>query len=81
MKVTRMGLELAKQVLQVHGVDHHGKVLRRKQLTRAKIPIFFAQCPPCLIGMEAGASAHYWARECSRLGHTVRLMASPFVRP
>jgi transposase len=81
MKVTRIGIDWAKQVFQVHGVDHHGKVLIRKPLTRAKIRVFCAQCPPCLIGMEACARAHYWARELSRLGHTVRLMASQFVRP
>lgn len=81
MKVTRIGLDLAKHVLQVHGVDRHGKVVMRKQLTRATMRGFFAQLSPCLIGVEACASAHYWARELSQFGHTVRLMAPQFVRP
>jgi transposase len=81
MKVTRIGIDLAKQIFQVHGVDHHGKVVIRKQLTRGKIRAFIAQLSPCLIGMEACASAHYWAREFSQFGHTVRLMAPQFVRP
>jgi transposase len=81
MKVTRIGIDLAKQLFQVHGVDRHGQVVVRKQLTRAKIRAFFAQLSPCLIGMEACASAHHWAREFSQFGHTVRLMAPQFVRP
>ena len=81
MKVTRIGVDLAKQVFQVHGVDRHGKVVIRKQLTRGKMRGFFAQLPACLIGMEACASAHYWARELSQFGHTVRLIAPQFVRP
>jgi transposase len=81
MKVTRIGLDLAKQVFQVHGVDRHGKVVIRKQLTRGKMRGFFAQLPACLIGMEACASAHYWARELAQFGHTVRLIAPQFVRP
>jgi transposase len=81
MKVTRLGIDLAKQVFQVHGVDCHDKVVIRKQLTRAKMRGFFAQLSPCLIGIEACASAHYWARELSQFGHTVRLIAPQFVRP
>jgi transposase len=81
MKVKRIGIDLAKQMFQVHGVDQHGKVVIRKQLTRGKIRAFIAQLSPCLIGMEACASAHYWAREFSQFGHTVRLMAPQFVRP
>ena len=81
MKVTRIGIGLAKQVFQVHGVDGHDKVVIRKQLTRAKMRGFFAQLSPCLIGIEACASAHYWARELSQFGHTVRLIAPQFVRP
>jgi transposase len=81
MKVTRIGIDLAKQVFQVHGVDRHDKVVIRKQLTRAKMRGFFAQLSPCLIGIEACASAHYWARELSQFGHTVRLIAPQFVRP
>jgi transposase len=81
MKVTRMGVDLAKQVFQVHGVNRHGNVVIRKQLTRGEMRGFFAQLPACLIGMEACASAHYWARELSQFGHTVRLIAPQFVRP
>jgi transposase len=81
MQVTRIGVDLAKQVFQVHGVDRHGNVVIRKQLTRGKMRGFFAQLPACLIGMEACASAHYGARELSQLGHTVRLIAPQFVRP
>lgn len=79
MKVTRIGLDIAKQVFQMHGVDEHGKVRLRKQLTRAKVLEFFVQLPPCLIGMEACGSAHYWGRELTKLGHTVKLMAGQFV--
>jgi transposase len=79
MKITRLGLDIAKQVLQVHGVDEHGKVRVRKQLPRAKVLEFFAQLPPCLIGIEACGGAHYWAREFTRLGHTVKLMAGQYV--
>lgn len=79
MKITRVGLDIAKQVFQVHGVDEHGKARVCKQLTRAKVLEFFVQLPPCLIGMEACGSAHYWGRELSKLGHTVKLMAAQFV--
>jgi transposase len=79
MKITRVGLDIAKQVFQVHGVDEHGKPRVRKQLRRAKVLEFFAQLPPCLIGIEACGSAHYWARELSKLGHTVKLMAGRWV--
>ena len=81
MKITRVGLDIAKQVFQVHGVDEHGKVRARKQLARAKMLEFFAQLPPCLIGIEACSSAHYWGRELTQLGHTVKLMATQFVIP
>ena len=66
MKFTRCGLDIAKQVFQVHGVAKG-----RKTLPRARVLEFFAQLPPCLIGIEACASAHYWARELTKLGHTV----------
>lgn len=81
MKITRVGLDIAKQVFQVHGVDEHDKARLRKQLARGKVLAFFAQLPPCLIGIEACASAHYWGRELTKLGHTVRLMAAQFVIP
>jgi len=79
MKTTRLGLDIAKQVFQVHGVDERGKVGIRKQLARAKVLEFFVQLPPCLIGIEACGSAHYWGRELTKLGHTVKLMATQFV--
>ena len=81
MKVVRMGIDLAKPVLQVHGVDRQGKVAIRKPLIRGKLLPFFAQLSPCLIGMEAWATAHYWARELTKLVHDVRLMAPQFIRP
>ncbi|HYN00014.1 MAG TPA: IS110 family transposase [Aestuariivirgaceae bacterium] len=81
MKITTIGVDLAKAVLQVHGVDKHGKVGLRKQLKRKDVVSFFANLEPCLIGMEACGSAHYWARKLSALGHTVRLMAPQFVKP
>jgi transposase len=81
MKITTIGIDLAKTLFQVHGVDKHGKVVLRKQLKRKDVLGFFANLEPCLIGMEACGSAHYWARKLSALGHTVRLMAPQFVKP
>lgn len=81
MKSTRCGLDIAKQVFQVHGVNEHGIVTMRKTLRRAKVLEYFAQLTPCLIGIEACSGAHYWARELGKLGHTVKLMASQFVMP
>jgi len=81
MKITTIGIDLAKAVFQVHGVDGRGKVLVRKQLKRKDVVGFFANLEPCLIGMEACGSAHYWGRSLSGLGHTVRLMAPQFVKP
>lgn len=81
MKLTTVGIDLAKSVFQIHGVDEHGKVVLRKQLKRSQVTAFFANLPACLIGMEACGSAHHWARELERLGHTVRLMAPQFVKP
>ena len=80
MKITRVGLDIAKLVFQVHGVDEYGKVRARKQLARAKVLEFFVQLPPCLIGIEACASSHYWGRELTKLGHTVKLIAAQFVQ-
>ena len=81
MNITRVGLDIAKLVFQVHGVDEHGKARLRKQLARSKVLEFFAQLPPCQIGIEACGSAHYWGRELTKLGHTVKLMAAQFVIP
>ena len=81
MKITTVGINLAKNVFQVHGVDERGKAVLRKQLRRAQVAVFFANLPPCVIGMEACAGAHHWSRMLTRFGHTVRLMASQFVKP
>ncbi|MDA8381818.1 MAG: IS110 family transposase [Betaproteobacteria bacterium] len=81
MKITTVGLDLAKTVLQVHGVDQRGKAVLKKQLKRDQVLTFFANLDPCLIGMEACGSAHHWARKLSALGHTVKLMAPQFVKP
>lgn len=81
MNVTTVGLDVAKGVFQVHGVDGRGKVRLRKQLRRREVLSFFANLPPCLIGMEACGGAHYWAQRLMEYGHTVKLMAPQFVRP
>lgn len=81
MHVTTMGLDLAKQVFQVHGVDAQGRVVVRKQLRRKEVVEYFTKLPACEIGMEACSSSHYWARRLQGLGHTVKLMAAQFVRP
>src|SRR4051812_7403120 len=81
MKITTVGIDLAKNVFQVHAVDERGKAVLRKQLRRDQVAAHFANLPPCLIGMEACASAHHWGRVLQRHGHTVRLMAPQFVKP
>ncbi|GAC1336015.1 MAG: IS110-like element ISPa11 family transposase [Collimonas sp.] len=81
MKITTIGIDLAKAVFQVHGVNAQGKVVLRKQLKRDQMAAFFANLPPCLIGMEACGSAHHWARKLQQSGHAVRLMAPQFVKP
>ncbi len=81
MNITRVGIDLAKTVFQVHGVDEKGKSVLRKQLKRAQVLEFFANLQRCLIGMEACGSAHYWARKLSALGHEVKLMAPQLVKP
>src|SRR4030067_1840815 len=81
MKITTIGIDLAKEVFQIHGVDTHGKAALRKQLRRSEIAKFFAKLAPCLIGMEACGSAHHWARKLESLGHRVKLMAPQFVKP
>jgi transposase len=81
MELRRVGLDLAKNVFQVHGVDAAEAVRCRRQLRRSELLKFFAGRSPCLIGMEACAGAHYWARELTKLGHTVRLMAPQLVKP
>lgn len=80
-KISVVGLDLAKDVFQVHGVDADGEVLVCKSLKRVQVRQFFARLEPCLIGLEACGGAHYWSRELTRLGHTVRMMAPAFVKP
>ena len=74
MNATTIGLDIAKQVFQVHGVDQSGKTILRKQLKRGQVLAFFANLPPAVIGIEACAGSHHWARELIKLGHEVRLM-------
>ncbi len=81
MKITTVGIDLAKNLFQVHAVDERGKAVLRKQLRRKQVAVFFGNLPPCVIGMEACASAHHWARTLQRFGHIVRLMAPQFVKP
>lgn len=81
MQVIRIGLDLAKYVFEVHGVDNHGKVVMRKTLRRDAVAGFFANLPRCLVGMEASNGAHYWARVLTDLGHEVRLISPQFVTP
>jgi transposase len=79
-QMTTIGLDLAKNVFQVHGVDAEGTVVVRKQLRRSDVLRFFGRLAPCLVGMEACASAIYWARELSGLGHEVKLMPAAYVK-
>ena len=72
---------MAKTVMQIHGVDERGRVVIRKQLKRGRVLAYFANLAPCLIGMEACGGAHYWARQLSAFGHTVKLIAPQFVKP
>ena len=79
--ITTIGLDIAKSVFQVHGVDAAGQVVFRRQLKRRYVLTFFQKLPPCLVGIEACASSHYWSRELQALGHTVRLMPPAYVKP
>src|SRR5215831_13182391 len=79
--VTTIGLDIAKSVFQVHGVDAAGQVIIRRQLKRRYLLAFFQKLPPCLVGIEACASSHHWSRELQVLGHTVRLMPPAYVKP
>jgi transposase len=81
MKVTTVGIDLAKNVFQVHGIDERGKAVLRKQLRRVQVAVFFGNLPPCVIGMEACASAHHWARLLQSKGYVVKLIAPQFVKP
>jgi transposase len=81
MEISTIGLDLAKRVFQVHGVDETGKAVLKKSLRRAQVLPFFSKLSPCLVGMEACGTSHYWARELQRLGHEVRLMPPAYVKP
>jgi transposase len=81
MKITTIGIDLAKNVFQLHAVDDKGKTVLKKQLKRDQMAAFFVNLPPCLIGMEACGSAHHWARKLTSFGHTVKLMAPQYVKP
>jgi transposase len=81
MNIATIGIDLAKNVFQLHGVNSHGKVVLRRQIHRGQMRGLFINLPPCLIGMEACASAHYWARTLESYGHRVRLIAPHFVKP
>ena len=80
MQISTVGIDLAKHVFQIHGVDQDGNIILRKQLRRAQVLSFFAKLPSCLVGMEACGTSHYWAREIGTLGHEVRLMPPQYVK-
>jgi transposase len=79
--VTTIGLDIAKSVFQVHGIDAAGNVIIRRQLKRRYVLAFFQKLPPCVVGIEACATSHHWSRELKALGHTVRLMPPAYVKP
>ncbi len=80
-KITAVGLDLAKQIMQVHGIDAAGRVVLRKAVRRERLLALLAQLPRCVVGMEACSGAHHWARALRQLGHEPRIMAAEFVRP
>ena len=79
--IATIGLDIAKQVFQVHGADKSGRQVLRRKLRRGEMIRFFSEIPSCVVGIEASGSSHYWARTLGGLGHTVRLMAPQFVKP
>ena len=81
VEIRTLGIDLAKNLFRVHGVDARGRTVLRRQLRRGQLLPFIAQLPPCLVGMEACGGAHYWAREIAKLGHEAKLMSPRFVRP
>jgi transposase len=80
MQITTIGLDLAKHVFQVHGVDEQGSIVEKRRLRRGQVLAYFGKLPPCLVGMEACATAHFWARELRSFGHDVRLMPPQYVK-
>src|SRR4029079_17404814 len=80
-EITTIGLDLAKHVFQVHGIDAQGTTVLRKRLRRGQVLAFFSRIPRCVVGLEACATSHYWARELGALGHEVRLMPAQYVKP
>src|SRR6201995_721230 len=80
MQITTVGLDLAKHWFQVHGVDANGRIVVRRRLWRSGVSAYFRSLEPCVVGMEACATAHYWARELTKLGHTVKLMPPAYVK-
>ena len=80
MNITTLGINLAKNVFQLHGIDTEGKVVLKKRLPRSELTEFIAKLPTCLIGMEACGGSHYWARKFQSFGHTVKLMNPLFVK-
>ena len=81
MEVTTIGIDIAKRIFQLHGVNNNGKTVLKKRLMRDQVLIFMSNLPKCLVGIEACGGANYWAREISKLGHEVKLMAPQFVKP
>ena len=80
MEVSTIGLDLAKNVFQIHGVDASGRIVIRRAIRRSQVLPFFAKLPPCLVGIEACGTSHHWARELLSLGHDVRLMRQQSAR-
>ena len=80
-QIITIGLDIAKNVFQVHGIDEEGVVVVRRKLRRRPVLAFFGRLPPCLVGLEACATSHYWARELCKLGHEVRMMPPRYVKP
>lgn len=81
MNISTIGLDIAKNVFQIHGIAADGEVLLRRKLRRGELLAFFSRFPPCLVGIEACATSHHWARELAELGHTVRLIPPSYVKP
>ena len=81
LEISTIGLDLAKNVFQVHGISATGEVVIRKALRRSQMLPFFEKLPPCLVGAEACGTSHHWARELTKLGHEVRLMPAAYVKP